>query len=59
MAARTQAGTRRVFPSSFIRTMTVGSGMGPDLLTLPGDRQALAGSASEDALPPVGISTPP
>jgi len=43
MAARTQAGTRHVFPSSFIRTMTVGSGMGPDLLTLPGSRQAAGG----------------
>ncbi len=59
MAARTQAGTWRVFPSSFIRTMTVGSGIEPDLLTLPGNRQALAGSAPEGTLPPVGISTPP
>jgi hypothetical protein len=39
--------------------MTVGSGMGPDLLTLPEGRQALAGSVCEDTLPPVGISTPP
>ena len=52
-------------PSSFIRTMTVGSGIGPDLLTLRqrvrGTRRlpkALAGSSLGD-LPPVGNCTPP
>jgi len=48
---------RRLVPFSFIRTMTVGSGVTPDLLTsqTPG---ALAGLASLP-LPPVGNYTPP
>lgn len=50
-------------PSSFIRTMTVGSGIGPDLLTFPrGSREALAGSSHGSGpgdLPPVGSCTPP
>ncbi len=59
-AGRANAGgVRNVFPSSFIRTVTVGSGLGPDLLTLPFDRQALAGSVPCSTLPPVGIFTPP
>jgi hypothetical protein len=41
---------------SFIRTMTVGSGVSPDLLT-PGMAGALAGSSFD--LPPVGTFTPP
>jgi len=32
-------------PSSFIRTVTVGSGIGPDLLTLRFPRNAVAGGA--------------
>ncbi|TDR80328.1 hypothetical protein DFP86_105192 [Paludibacterium purpuratum] len=43
--------------SSFIRTMTVGSGIRPDLLSLA--RQALAGSPAFASLPPVGSFTPP
>ncbi len=42
-----QAGAEQqgpVAPSSFIRTMTVGSGIAPDLLTFHAWREALAGS---------------
>ncbi len=50
--------------SLFIRTMTVGPGITPGLLTLPMreellHRQALAGLASSTPLPPVGNYTPP
>ena len=40
-----------------IRTVTVGSGIAPDLLTLP--KQALAGSSAEAEIPPVGNFTLP
>jgi len=40
---REGAGMRNVFPSSFIRTMTVGSGLGPDLLTLPAEPASARG----------------
>jgi hypothetical protein len=38
--------------------MTVGSGISPDLLTLPKARKALAGSRKL-LIPPVGNYTPP
>jgi len=41
---RAQGRKGPVAPSSFIRTMTVGSGIGPDLLTPDGKAGALAGS---------------
>jgi len=50
---------------SFIRTMTVGSGISPDLLTLQAlaRLQALAGCCSQCKallqIPPVGNCTPP
>ncbi len=51
---------------SFIRTMTVGSGFAPDLLTLANTqaRQALAGCCQNHVyqfcqIPPVGNFTPP
>ena len=49
------------FAISFIRTVTVGSGIAPDLLTLGGllAIQALAGCCRARQIPPVGISTPP
>jgi hypothetical protein len=46
-------------PSSFIRTVTVGSGIGPDLLTSRRMSGALAGSFPCGNLPPVGNRTPP
>ena len=47
-------------PFSFIRTVTVGFGFAPNLLTLPAlGRQALAGSCDLLQLPPVGTYTPP
>ncbi|GBQ47211.1 hypothetical protein AA18895_0994 [Acetobacter ghanensis DSM 18895] len=47
-----------LFPFSFIRTVTVGPGIAPDLLTLP--KQALAGLRQRTAsLPPVGNYTLP
>lgn len=45
-------------PSSFIRTVTVGSGIAPDLLTFR-VAEALAGSRGMPRLPPVGNRTPP
>ncbi|GAN70405.1 hypothetical protein ASY01nite_21520 [Acetobacter syzygii] len=50
---------KRVSPLfSFIRTVTVGSGVTPDLLTLP--KQALAGLEEQaPPLPPVGNYTLP
>ena len=59
MAARSQGAARRTL--SFIRTVTVGSGIAPDLLTLGGllAFQALAGCCLVRQIPPVGISTPP
>ncbi len=63
-------GRARAQPSSFIRTVTVGSGIGPDLLTPCGARfggtfppenraaRALAGSRA-GRLPPVGNFAPP
>ena len=52
------------FAISFIRTVTVGSGIAPDLLTLQGTkkaRQALAGSCKpfRPQIPPVGNFAPP
>jgi len=60
---RTIAG-RGCRTSSFIRTVTVGSGIGPDLLTLRRSPEALAGSRGRPLragprLPPVGSSAPP
>jgi hypothetical protein len=46
-------------PSSFIRTVTVGSGIGPDLLTFRPKPEALAGSFPRGNLPPVGSFAPP
>ena len=48
--------------SSFIRTVTVGSGISPDLLTptpVSNQGRALAGSPSQIGIPPVGNFTPP
>ena len=45
--------------SLFIRTLTVGPGITPGLLTLPLNRQALAGYLHCAKLPPVGNYTPP
>jgi hypothetical protein len=46
---------------SFIRTVTVGFGLTPNLLTPPQREpgQALAGSCDCSPSPPVGISAPP
>jgi len=57
-STRTADGRARL--SSFIRTMTVGSGIRPDLLTFRriDALEALAGSSLGD-LPPVGNRTPP
>jgi hypothetical protein len=46
---------------SFIRTVTVGFGLTPNLLTLPRHEpgQALAGLCDCSPSPPVGIFTPP
>jgi hypothetical protein len=44
---------------SFIRTVTVGSGIQPDLLTFTQAYEALAGSGNFFPLPPVGSFTPP
>jgi len=46
-------------PSSFIRTVTVGSGIEPDLLTFRPKPEALAGSFPCGNLPPVGSFAPP
>jgi len=46
-------------PSSFIRTVTVGSGIEPDLLTSRPKPEALAGSFPCGNLPPVGSFAPP
>src|SRR5690606_23729707 len=51
-----------VLAFSPVRTLTVGSGISPDLLTPACGRTAcgaLAGSARNRAIPPVGNSTPP
>jgi hypothetical protein len=45
--------------SSSIRTMTVGSGLSPDLLTSFTNEGALAGFPAHGGIPPVGIFTPP
>jgi hypothetical protein len=46
-------------PFSFFRTITVGPGVSPDLLT-SSSQGALAGSPIVlTGIPPVGISTPP
>ena len=51
------------FPLSSIRTLTVGFGIAPNLLTLPAlsSGQALAGfdGLERPSLPPVGTFTPP
>jgi hypothetical protein len=48
-------------PFSFIRTLTVGFGITPNLLTLflKPEKKALAGLGFSWPLPPVGIFTPP
>jgi len=56
---------RRLRPFSFIRTLTVGFGIAPNLLTLlpqgdfKGGNKALAGLGLIQPLPPVGTFTPP
>ena len=50
---------RQIFPFSSIRTVTVGFGVAPNLLTPPIARRALAGSGNRSPLPPVGTFTPP
>ena len=50
---------RQIFPFSSIRTVTVGFGIAPNLLTPPIARRALAGSGDRSPLPPVGTFTPP
>jgi hypothetical protein len=50
---------RALSPFSLIRTVTVGSGVTPDLLTLPRSEKALAGFETWASLPPVGTFTPP
>src|SRR6516162_1156283 len=50
---------RQIFPFSFIRTVTVGFGIAPNLLTPPIARRALAGFGDCSPLPPVGTFTPP
>jgi hypothetical protein len=72
--ARKRSGCRIRFPDmqqptlsrfSFIRTVTVGPGIAPDLLTLfpsslsSGRNKALAGFRDESRLPPVGNFAPP
>jgi hypothetical protein len=50
---------RLIFPFSSIRTVTVGFGIAPNLLTPPIARRALAGFGNRSPLPPVGTFTPP
>ena len=50
---------RQIFPFSSIRTVTVGFGIAPNLLTPPIARRALAGFGDRSPLPPVGTFTPP
>jgi hypothetical protein len=50
---------RQIFPFSSIRTVTVGFGFAPNLLTPPIARRALAGFGDCSPSPPVGTSTPP
>ena len=50
---------RQIFPFSFIRTVTVGFGIAPNLLTPPIARRALAGFGDCSPSPPVGTFTPP
>ena len=50
---------RQIFPFSSIRTVTVGFGISPNLLTPPSARRALAGFDDRSPLPPVGTFTPP
>jgi len=60
--ARTRRCQRRKHAISFIRTVTVGPGFAPGLLTPPnprGAQRALAGSRAEARIPPVGSFTPP
>ncbi|BBD09971.1 uncharacterized protein DFE_3245 [Desulfovibrio ferrophilus] len=56
-AIRREAGPAR---SSSIRTVTVGSGISPDLLTsLPDEESARGLPGHKAGIPPVGTSTPP
>jgi hypothetical protein len=50
---------RQIFPFSSIRTITVGFGIAPNLLTRPIARRALAGFGDRSPIPPVGTFTPP
>src|ERR1700730_5020755 len=50
---------RQIFPFSSIRTLNVGFGIAPNLLTPSIARRALAGSGDRSPLPPVGTFTPP
>ena len=51
-------GVLRLRSFSFIRTMTVGSGIQPDLLTFPENPESARG-LKLSLLPPVGSFTPP
>jgi hypothetical protein len=58
-AITTEHGQSRIpVAFSFIRTLTVGSGLSPDLLT-PFIRKAARGLAGFAHIPPVGNFTPP
>ena len=62
--AKAQCCNKRRARFSFIRTVTVGSGIAPDLLTLQSTKkapQALAGSCTpvKPQIPPVGSFAPP
>jgi hypothetical protein len=46
-------------PFSFIRTLTVGFGIAPNLLTLLRGEEGARGLGLLHPLPPVGIFTPP
>jgi len=50
---------KRRKPFSFIRTVTVGFGVAPNLLTLPLCREQGARGLGPSPLPPVGTFTPP
>lgn len=50
---------KRRKPFSFIRTLTVGFGFTPNLLTLPLFREEGARGLGLSPLPPVGTFTPP
>jgi len=59
LAGEARASSASDIPLSSIRTVTVGFGIAPNLLTPPIDRRALAGLCDLSPSPPVGTSTPP